>query len=827
MSLLKHVDPAVGSAAGAILFTTLTQYYPAKRLELCSEIVCWAILPFIFKRFPSSDSHSTLSFEHTQESKKQNPSTISPWLVPVGIAAAAFYKAESNKVGFYPLLTPLLLAVHAYFTSHSTSFDPQIQTPLINTVWGAALTAIPAVLSLSNGDLFGSLISIILVVSLLVVYSILIPGPKLRLLSVDIATCIEDISFRTACLLVFSVFTQLLILGPPTSDIVTILLSGSLKAASWFFTIQTATQMSWSIAPTVGTFVLACARDPSSQSSQLQAISHVLVSTVSLAQVTQFLPKQAKGKSVIWLFLSLSILPFVFNEYMIYETQNAAINTFSHGRQHPVEILAGRSMEKFESTMRNQSGTYEAAALEYKRRYRLDPPTGFEGWFQFAQHHKSPIIDDFDMITDSISPFLKLSGKEVAEAMDKLYKTSGNEVWLCEFLGRTSTMKCKHKSRVYDRHYSFLFNRLLYNLPGVLPNVKLLINHFDEPRLMNHSPKGDQKKEINLTDMSQRPTWDTLTRRCLTSQARSGGATKNAGAFGLPFVEDHLAESDLCRHPEYQRLHGAFISPKTFPLIEGLVPVLSTGAYSTMGDVLFPSPAYIEKEFQYDSDRDMQWSEKNNNLYWRGSTTGGYAQDGRWRDYQRQRFVSMTQNLGHQKQSYLRKEGDSISTVKSRFLNGRLFDVGFTRIFQCDRKFCRDQSTYFDVKSWADKDKAFSSRLAFDLDGNGISGRYYKLLASNSLPLKQALLREWHDERLMPWVHYIPVSQSLEELPELVTYLTSIEKGQRLAEDIANRGKKWMGKAVREVDMAIYLYRLILELARLQDPEREAFQVTI
>ncbi|XEU97552.1 hypothetical protein FSHL1_002838 [Fusarium sambucinum] len=827
MSLLKHVDPAVGSAAGAILFTTLTQYYPARRLELCSEIVCWAIIPFLFKRSPSSGSHDALPLEHSHEPKKQDQSSISHWLVAVGITAAAFYRAESSIVGFYPLLTPLLLAVHAYFTSHTTYPGPHIQTPLINTVWGAALTAIPAVLSLSNGDLFGSLISIILVVSLLVVYSLLTPDLKLRLLSVDIETCIEDIAFRTACLLVFSVIMQLLILGPPTSDIFSVLLSASLKAASWFFTIQTATKTSWFIAPTVGTFALACARDPSSQSSQLQAISHVLVSTVSLAQVTQFLPKQAKGKSVIWLFLSLSILPFVFNEYMIHETQDAAINTFSDGQPHPIEILAGRAMVNFESTIKNQSQTYEAATIEYKRRYHIDPPPGYEGWFQFAQHHKSPIIDEFDTITDSISPFLKLSGKEVAEAMDELYKTSGSEVWFCEFLGRTSTMKCKHKNRVYDRHYSFLFNRLLHDLPGVLPNVKLLINHFDEPRMMNQSPKDDQKKAIKLTDMSQQPTWDTLTRSCSTLQPRSGEATKNAGAFGLPFVEDHLAESDLCRHPEYQRLHGAFISPKTFPLIEGLVPVLSTGAYSTMVDVLFPSPAYIEKEFQYDSDRDMPWSEKTNNVYWRGSTTGGYAHDSQWSDYQRQRFVSMTQNLGHQKHSYLRKEGDSISTVKSGFLNGRLYDVGFTRIFQCDRKFCRDQSTYFDVKSWADKDKAFSSRLAFDLDGNGISGRYYKLLSSNSLPLKQALLREWHDERLMPWVHYIPVSQSLEELPELVTYLTSTEKGQRLAEDIANRGKEWMGKAVREIDMAIYLYRLILELARLQDPEREAFQVTI
>jgi hypothetical protein len=101
MSVFTHVDPAVGSAAGAILFTTLTQYYPAKRLELCSEIVCWAILPFLFKHFPSSVSHHTLPFEQSHEPKKQDQPTKSHWLIPIGVVAAAFYRAESNTIGFY------------------------------------------------------------------------------------------------------------------------------------------------------------------------------------------------------------------------------------------------------------------------------------------------------------------------------------------------------------------------------------------------------------------------------------------------------------------------------------------------------------------------------------------------------------------------------------------------------------------------------------------------------------------------------------------------------------------------------------------------------
>lgn len=114
ISLLKYVDSVVGSTAGAILFTTLTQYYPARRLELCSEIVCWAVLPIIFKHFTLSTSHPTLPLGYSHELKKQNHTTddtkISQWLVAAGIAAAAFYRAESNIIGFYVRL----LAIEVY-----------------------------------------------------------------------------------------------------------------------------------------------------------------------------------------------------------------------------------------------------------------------------------------------------------------------------------------------------------------------------------------------------------------------------------------------------------------------------------------------------------------------------------------------------------------------------------------------------------------------------------------------------------------------------------------------------------------------------------------
>ncbi|KAF4340952.1 beta-1 2-xylosyltransferase 1 [Fusarium beomiforme] len=777
---LNVVDPVVGSATAAVVFTTVSQYVPSRRLELCSEI-------------------------------KQRHSSLSQWLVAVGITAAAFYRAEGNIIGFYTHFHSMVA-----FDTPSTSF-------FTHTIKGTTLLAVVSVFSLSNGDVFGSLVSIILVVSLFLVYSILIPEFKVRLLSlssVDIETAIKAVSGRTIFLLLSSLAFQALVLGPPNSDFILVFFAGFVKALAWYFTIQTARQTSWCIATTIGTFALACTRNPFSQTSQIHSLLHVQVSLFALHQTIQLLPNQSKGKFLLWSCLSVSILPVLVNEYVIANATSSAINAFT-SQPHPAELLAQEATSAFQGKLTSQSQTYPDAVKEYKRRYGLEPPPGFEAWFLFAQKHESPIIDDFDTIHRSISPFLKLSGKEVSEMIGRVYQTPQSEVWLCEFSGKTAKTKCHHPSRSYDRHYSFLFDKLLWNLPGVLPDVKFLINHFDEPRVII-PPQGDSvDKAIRLNDMSMKPTWDALTGACPLHETTRDDKS-SLETFGLPFVKDHFSESDLCKHPEYKGIHGTFISPKTFRLIQGLAPVLSTGAFSTMGDILIPSPAYVEEEFQYDKTRDIPWSEKEDNLYWTGSTTGGYALDDQWRHHQRQRFVTLAQNIGHQEHTYLREKDGVISNVKSWFLNGRLYNVGFTRIFQCDRKFCRDQSTYFDVNSWADKDAAFRSKLAFDLDGNGISGRYYKLLSSNSLPLKQALLREWHDERLVPWVHYIPVSQSLEELPELVNYVTLTNAGQTLAEDITKQGSEWMAKALREVDMTIYTYRLLLELARLQDPTRKA-----
>jgi len=684
------------------------------------------------------------------------------------------------------------------------------------------------------------------VLALFCVYISFDPNTKVSKLVPSIEN-VEDeiarISWRTGALLIVASGIQLVAYGPGSDGIWYILLSCCAKAVFWYSIIRAvgaspnpttgkvlirfqARNTTWCIAPAIVTFALVSAMDPFKQASEIPAVSSVIASFVSLSLVITMVPKQSKGRYFLWIFVLVPLCLYIANEVAILKSSSAAQHAFDRSeKHHPVEALANQAKINFEAFQKKQSKDYTAAYREYQRRYRQEPPPGFEDWYEFAVSHQSPVIDDFDMIHQAISPFQNISGSQIQEIMDSVYAKSNSELWLCEFSGKLGKTSCTHAHRSFDRHIGVLLDKVLGDLMIKLPDVKFLVNHFDEPRVLipPQTLEGKGSENFTITDMSHRPVWDTVTKYCSIQRRDDGGQAKSTvETFGLPFVADRTTNMDLCRRPEYRDMHGIGISPTTFRLIEGLVPVLSTGSLSAMGDIMIPSPAYIENEFHYDGSHDPEWDTKQNNLYWAGSTTGGFAINNQWRHYHRQRFVTLAQNLQSKSYSYLRNVGGAIKRVQSRFLNSRLFDVAFTRVFQCEKKFCRDQKDYFEIKAWADKNQPLQSRLAFDIDGNGISGRYYQLLASKSAPLKQTLFREWHDDRLMPWVHYIPVSQSMEELPELVQYLLLNKKGQAIAKEVAEQGRDWFGKAFRQVDMSIYMYRLLLELARLQDLNRKA-----
>ena len=73
----------------------------------------------------------------------------------------------------------------------------------------------------------------------------------------------------------------------------------------------------------------------------------------------------------------------------------------------------------------------------------------------------------------------------------------------------------------------------------------------------------------------------------------------------------------------------------------------------------------------------------------------------------------------------------------------------------------------------------------------------------------------------MPWLHYVPVTLGMKELPETLRFFAETQRGQEIAKTIAEEGRSWVQKTWRPVDMKIALFRILLEYARLWGPERD------
>jgi len=278
----------------------------------------------------------------------------------------------------------------------------------------------------------------------------------------------------------------------------------------------------------------------------------------------------------------------------------------------------------------------------------------------------------------------------------------------------------------------------------------------------------------------------------------------------LGFVYNHTAFTDICMYPSLRDNYGFFAAPNAFNIVQDLVPIFSQSKISSFQDILYPSPWYWLEKTKYDEKRDPDWDKKQEKLYWRGSTTGGYSRHGGWRRQHRQRFVREINALGEAK-VLANVDGQWQTETKSRPEYKDMFDVTFSGIGQCEPADCQAQTEFFNVVEKVDQQDAWGFKHLLDIDGNAFSGRFYAFLKSKSMVYKMALFQEWHMEWLKPWVHYVPLSLKGDEWLEAVRWYSREEEGREQGRVMAERSREFAGKALRKEDMEIWFFRLLLE----------------
>ncbi|KAL3478726.1 hypothetical protein BJX99DRAFT_245299 [Aspergillus californicus] len=497
-----------------------------------------------------------------------------------------------------------------------------------------------------------------------------------------------------------------------------------------------------------------------------------------------------------------------------------------------VSALVEDAEQQFSQLLRRQSETLGDAVEEYRRRYSMHPPPHFDKWFKFARSRSVELIDEYDTIYHTLLPFWALTPQTIrARAREALgYDNSLFGVLIRD--GKVSLTEGLDEEQEWQREATL---GMLQNFVQYLPDMDLAFNAHDEPRVIvpsedlqrlvakakenvvpsafrTQSPvntwssrpddlnRGDRIDEVRTTrfnKISHQPAWTSSRISCpVDSPVRSldedtPDDTAGYASGDLGFVKNTTAFSDVCSAPSLRHTYGFFDRPNVFAVVHDLFPVFSQSKVSTFQDILYPSPWYWAKKVPYIKEKDVSWEAKIDKLYWRGSTTGGFSKGGGWRRHHRQRMVSSINALNIAR-VLTRNNGSRWETEKvDRHKYHDLFDVHFTSVGQCDRNDCAAQAEFFRVTETTEQEDAWAYKYLVDIDGNAFSGRYHAFLNSNSLVCKVTLFREWHDERLKPWVHYTPLSLKGDEFVETMRYFISEEEGRATAPRLAQQGKDW------------------------------------
>lgn len=383
-----------------------------------------------------------------------------------------------------------------------------------------------------------------------------------------------------------------------------------------------------------------------------------------------------------------------------------------------------------------------------------------------------------------------------------------------------------------------------------LPNMTLAINVHDEPSvcvprdaleramqlarskasprlLIREAAEQGTSRSPKFLDLGKQDAWEAMTLSCpVESLARNPNCKPLAVEGSLPFIRNVTQSRDICEHCELQSMEGFLFAPETLRLTHSIAPIWPQGKISSFSDIVFPSPYYWARRGDYIESEDQDWESKDNQLYWVGAATGGHATESNWKHMQRQRMTILTKAGSTEPIRLLKEAAPGTWTTYATNMSevSSLFSIRIMGVPQCERAACNAQRKAFGIGIEEIKDPvgaAYAHKFLLDIDGNSFSGRFYRLLHSKSMVIKQSVFVEWHDDRLIPWVHYVPVSTGFEELPELVRFFATTEKGQEIAARIAAESKSWGERVLRDVDLQLVWLRMLLEYARIIDPSRE------
>ncbi|KAJ5224608.1 Lipopolysaccharide-modifying protein [Penicillium citrinum] len=545
--------------------------------------------------------------------------------------------------------------------------------------------------------------------------------------------------------------------------------------------------------------------------------------------------------------------------------------------QHPIAGLMNEANRHWQQYEQSRSTDFAQTVAKYRETYGRHPPPGFKEWYIFARKNGVHNVDDFQQITGDLRPFWAIPPAEIRQMAARLQTSesiaglrlrdhkvvSKSEGWRAETLAQSvgriaqylpdmdiamNTMDQPRVMATYDDIQKYLKEEeSTRSIPDDAPDqFTSNMEHF-----YNEEAPVNEEVDPAWFSVAGQLYMDSAKESCsLESPARNENMTAEdadqlyKSNFG-GFISNFTGSSDLCNvGPVIGEQHGFLFTASSNKITRKLIPVFSECKVSVNNDILFPANMYFLKDerYVYDNKHDYEWEDKTDSMLWRGVTSGGVQVADNWHRLHRQRFVKMANatEMENSTVSILSRNSRDQYQLDPDFHPSEFasshFDVGFTEAWGCipDCSFYDGVWTYKDQKPFSEQ---FKSKYLVDIDGHSFSGRWRAFHQSRSLGIKATIFREWHDSRLFAWRHFIPMDNRFTDLYPLMTYFiglrpstsddSTVDNGPYVprhdfeAEVIAAQSREWAQNALRDEDLDIYLYLLLLEYGRIIDDNRD------
>ncbi|TXT13364.1 hypothetical protein VHUM_00731 [Vanrija humicola] len=502
---------------------------------------------------------------------------------------------------------------------------------------------------------------------------------------------------------------------------------------------------------------------------------------------------------------------------------------------HPIPLLLALGERRWEELLARQSRTLADAAAEYERRYGRPPPRGFDAWWAFASKHQLVLPDEYDRISLDLAPFWALPRHEVRRRLDEVMKM--NEVFVLQVKDGRVRPRIDDKGGLawegtWPRAKAAV--KLVRAFAHHLPDLNATFSIFDQPQIYlpwerrsslaslglkgKHTTRLDEEDDGHVELASSCPPDSAL-------------RANPAAHEGKSFIYNPLEAGDICHNPYLVPLHGLTLeahTPDSHPRPHSqLLPLFSLAKTSVNSDILVtPLDQFADR-----TGRDPVWEKKSDpRLVWRGSPTGmaEMTRDVPWRQSHRVRLHHFANNHSRALTSFMLRHdvlplGYATENGTTARVGDYFFDMALAgQPIQCDEEdgTCDDMEQEIDFAPFQRSTTMNKHKFLLDIDGNGWSGRFRRLMSTNSVVIKSGIFTEWFQPHLIPWFMYIPSKLDFSDLADILAFFRGSPKRPDLAFDgtakaLAHNGKCFVERMFRLEDLQAYMFRLFLEYARI------------